>query len=434
MYYLYSLSHRLTSSRALIVNDDNQSKRVNDKESNGIDNLAYERDGVQSKPKPTIKHNKKIGTPTLYFPRPPSTSPSSSNSGSLSSYYKTKVATGGDEHHNAVHFKHSKRVFDMEEYATITKKRDRKKSRHKRKMHNRVGSIEEKVQIHSPQNSFVAGSDDAFETSGEPDSHFYEHIETFNPNIVASNYHKNKLLIDRGFNERNDGLELDIIDSPNEAYNREIMRAYQRDGRLNDSLSIGSFLSMASIRSFPKCNVPEPLSRVLEPLSVTHLDHSDGPDTARMPRIVDTKRKQVNKVSQTVKEELGSFRRTQSDGADPGVIGPVVWEIHKKQTHDAQGNSNYVKQTDIIFIQSYFYFVDSLSPLRDPVYTRNRFEGLLEGAIKMYSNDVTDNRHGDTHFNDMPGAIRPREFRGKSAMVPRYEFISLLKHIGMNLQ
>lgn len=318
------------------------------KEEKGIDNLSYERDDVQTKSKP-VKQNKKTGTPTLYFPRPPSTSPSTSNSDSLSSYYKTKVAAG-DKHAHLIH-KRSKRVLDLEEYATIAKKRDRKRSRHKRKMHNRVGSIEETAQVHSPQSSFIAVSDDAFDTSGEPDSHFYEHIEAFNPN-VANNYHKNKLLADQGFRERT-GHELDI-DSPNEAYNREIMRALQRDGRLNDSISIGSFLSMASIRSFPKYSMPEPLSRVLEPLSVTHFDHSDGPDTARMPRIIDTKRKQANKVSQTMKEELGTFQRSQSDGADPGVIGPVVWEIHKRQA-DAQGKGYSIHTPHSIDINSQAY-------------------------------------------------------------------------------
>lgn len=328
-----SLPFRLTSSRALISDDHENTKRQMAIEDKGIDNISFERDNIPAKSK-SSKHSKKTGTPTLYFPGPPSTSPSTSNSDSLSSYYRTK-ATASDKHAHSTH-KRSKKVLDLEDYATITKKRDRKRSRHKRKMHNRVGSIEETVQVHSPQSSFVAISDDGFDTSGEPDSHFYEHIEAFNPNVNTTNYHKNKLLMHQGFRERG-GHELDI-DSPNETYNPEIMRALQHDGRLNDSISIGSFLSMGSIRSFPKYNMPEPLSRVLEPLSVTHFDHSDGPDTARIPRVIDTKRKHIDKVSQTVKQDLGTFQRSQSDGADPGVIGPVVWEIHKRQT-EAQGKN-----------------------------------------------------------------------------------------------
>lgn len=65
--------------------------------------------------------------------------------------------------------------------------------------------------------------------------------------------------------------------------------------------------------------------------------------------------------------------------------------------------------------------LDSLSPLRDPVYTRNRFEGLLEGAIKLYSGEETVTHHTTTttQFNEVPGAIRPRDGRGKSAMASR---------------
>lgn len=331
----------MTSSRVLIGDDSTleKSQRSKAKDAAGVDNLAYEKDGTANRTK-AAKHHKKVGTPTLYFPRPPSTSPSSSNSDSMSSYYKTKTAAA--ENHVHLFNKRSKRVFDLEEYATVAKKHERKpkRTRHKRKLQNRVGSIEETAQIHSPQSSFVAAiSDDAFDTSGEPDSHFYEHIEAFNPNVVSGNYHKNKLLSEQTFSERN-ALELDI-DSPTEAYNREIMRALQRDNRLHDSLSVGSFLSMASIRSFPKYNLPQPLSRVLEPLSVTHLDQSDEPDTARLPRVVDTKRKHVDKVSQTATEDVREFQRSQSDGADPGVIGPVVWEIHKKKL-EAQGENERI--------------------------------------------------------------------------------------------
>lgn len=65
-------------------------------------------------------------------------------------------------------------------------------------------------------------------------------------------------------------------------------------------------------------------------------------------------------------------------------------------------------------------FTDSLSPLRDPVYTRNRFEGLLEGAIKMYSVDGRDTTCDGTLFHDVPGAIRARDYRGRSAIVSMY--------------
>lgn len=314
-----------------------KAKRNYTKESGGIDNLAYEKDAANKNQ--STKHNKKVGTPTLYFPNPPSTSPSTSNSDSVSSYYKPRSNSANNQIYflNRHTTKHHHNNRNIEEYATITKNRDykHKRSKHKRKSQNRVASIEERVQVHSPQSSFVGKSDDAFETSAEHESHYYEHIEAFNPNVINGNYHKNKLFTDQTFNERN-GPDSDM-DLPNEAYNRDVFRAYQRDGRLNDNISIGSFLSMASIRSFPKYNMPEPLSRVLEPLSVTHLDQSDDMDMIKLPRIINSKRKQADKVSQTVIGDDGCLQRSQSDGADPGVIGPVVWEIHKRQ---AQGTSH----------------------------------------------------------------------------------------------
>lgn len=166
--------------------------------------------------------------------------------------------------------------------------------------------------------------------------HYYEHVEAINLN-VAHQYHKNKLFNDGRFTVHSPDEDLD---SPTEAYNREILKALQRDTRSPGSGSIGSFLSMASIRSFPKCAVPEPLSRVLEPLSVMHLDHSDegvesatgGGATGRMPRIIEaTYKRELDHSSVGMAQEDGQLFRSQSDGADPGVIGPVVWEIHKKE-------------------------------------------------------------------------------------------------------
>lgn len=66
----------------------------------------------------------------------------------------------------------------------------------------------------------------------------------------------------------------------------------------------------------------------------------------------------------------------------------------------------------------FFYFVEiSNSPLRDPVKTRNRFEGLLEGAIKLYSNGIKKSSTDD----NKSGAMRlSKDPRGKSAVVTRY--------------
>lgn len=117
----------------------------------------------------------------------------------------------------------------------------------------------------------------------------------------------------------------------------------------NDDLSVGSFLSMASVRSFPKCNVPEPLNRVLEPVSITYLDQYDEIEAteaatmaSKLPRIVDAKAKSPRKPPVTTQpptaehksDEIVYLSRTRSDGADPGVIGPIAWQYHKKRLED----------------------------------------------------------------------------------------------------
>lgn len=59
--------------------------------------------------------------------------------------------------------------------------------------------------------------------------------------------------------------------------------------------------------------MPEPLTKVLEPVSVLHLDMlDDGNQDQDVPEY---------------------FKRHGSVGAgeDPGVIGPIVWSMHRQQ-------------------------------------------------------------------------------------------------------
>lgn len=150
-----------------------------------------------------------------------------------------------------------------------------------------------------------------------------------------------------------------------------------------------------------RCSVPEPLSRVLEPVSVTHFDHSDADyDTLKNYRMMDS-RLDLDEMDEDLEREA----RTQSDGADPGVVGPVVWEMHKKG-FDLSTNS-------------------LSSPMRDPHATRNRFEGLLEGAMKLYGSSSYSNCHSlmnqqeDDQLGVLPGVIKSKEARGKSAATIR---------------
>ena len=87
--------------------------------------------------------------------------------------------------------------------------------------------------------------------------------------------------------------------------------------------------------SSSRCGVPEPLSRVLEPVTVTHLDQYDcDVDTNRYANKKSIQK--TNKKYHQSKNEINDVNeihlvRSQSDGSDPGVVGPIVWELHKKE-------------------------------------------------------------------------------------------------------
>ncbi|PSN42488.1 hypothetical protein C0J52_09804 [Blattella germanica] len=79
--------------------------------------------------------------------------------------------------------------------------------------------------------------------------------------------------------------------------------------RVGTAISPNSFLSMPSIKAFPRgANIPEPLARVLEPVTVRHLD-SEGRGIIVEP---------VRRLA----------RHGSMEGEDPGVIGPLVWDLH----------------------------------------------------------------------------------------------------------
>lgn len=268
----------------------------------------------------TVQH-RKTENPVLHFPHPPLSSPSSSTSDSSIFYPKRRSRLDVEnllDEKTVTHFD-SKNV-EPPIYATVTKKKEnRKKIKRKYLAENRVGSMDER-HTNSSQSSTCS---EVFDRSEK--GHNFER----DSKRLLQQYNKNKILQDNKFSVRSPDDELE---SPTEAFNKEILRALQRGRSPGDSISIGSYLSMASVRSFPKCTVPEPLSRVLEPVSMTHLDHSEieGSDTGGIPRIVDAQYKSGRNVGVGPDSNIdgdGGFSRSQSDGADPGVLN---WELHKR--------------------------------------------------------------------------------------------------------
>lgn len=217
------------------VDDDINTIHSDSLQGVGVDNLAFEKDVMKD-------------PPILHFPPPPlaSNRPSSSTSTtSDSSVYYPKRRYKFSSVQDLLHSKNAEHNDKDELYTSFknsrkasTKNLRQQKRGRKYKTDNRVGSIEQ-VEVHSNQ-------------SGSLNENFLipyqEHNEAFNPNVT---HYQAFSIIE---SERNRAEKSKAIkhESTAEAINKELIQ--KRRGRVTsaDSNSIGSFLSMASIRSFPK--------------------------------------------------------------------------------------------------------------------------------------------------------------------------------------
>jgi hypothetical protein len=95
----------------------------------------------------------------------------------------------------------------------------------------------------------------------------------------------------------------------------------------------------------------EPLSRILEPVSVRHLDVDTPVSTPRKARDVVPRRQMP---SQLVR--LGSIDR------DPGVIGPLVWDLHCQRIKDGE-----ITEKPFVYLRQSYNTLSSAhySPLLD---------------------------------------------------------------------
>ncbi|XP_055381356.1 uncharacterized protein LOC129611952 [Condylostylus longicornis] len=294
-------------------------------------------------------------------------------------------------HHHHHHYKKNEPVYTS---VDSDRKRDKKskasKNRRRYLSDNRVGSMDEADTNSSAETSV---SNDSSSDRFKPDYENFEHNETYN---LHNNYHRNKVLQNRVFTDTHYDTVHEEPMSPTEAINRELIRALQPDGKSSENDSIGSFLSMASVKNFPKSTLPEPLNRVLEPVSVTYYDHFDDgtvralKQTDRVRTVATIEKVPLDKDNKPLQVAIAS----QSDNPDPGVVGPIVWEIHKKKMSKNESLD---------------------SPLRDPAATRNRFEGLLEDAIQLY--DDIPSHHPGTLGKNTQTRNPSKENRGKSAIV-----------------
>jgi hypothetical protein len=228
---------RQSASQALVqkskVDEDIATIRSDSLESVGVDNLAFEKES---------KEKNKKNPPILHFPLPPVNRPSSSSSStSDSSVYYPKRRFKLNSMQDLMETSKDEELYSKIQSVDKGARKDGKvskqsRSRRKYRSDNRVGSVDQ-IDVHSFQaDSF---NDELVQ--------FQEHNEAYNPHV--SHYNTNKIMTNKAFSliesERRKGMQTA------EAINKELI---QQRGRIKsaDSNSIGSFLSMASIKSFPK--------------------------------------------------------------------------------------------------------------------------------------------------------------------------------------
>lgn len=249
---------------------------------------------------------------------------------------------------------------EMDENAIYTsilsdqkKKRDRNHRQQKRRRYlseNRVGSLET-----SPVQSQREYSEDEIEIiqDTKPSYVNLSHREYIENN--QNNYQQQHQLKPK----REDGQEKfqqpEVKSSRNKATLTNIMNDYSRTSqminkmslnqsginqgsvktpdRLSDSGSIGSFLSMQSIRAFPKASLPEPLNRVLEPVFVTYYDNMDDEKQSRK------KSRHKEKPIATIDGLLNSPKVPQSFLSRPSMSRKCVDIMQEQhQTNKAKGS------------------------------------------------------------------------------------------------
>ncbi|XP_076236343.1 uncharacterized protein LOC143180480 [Calliopsis andreniformis] len=142
-----------------------------------------------------------------------------------------------------------------------------------------------------------------------------------------------------------------------------------------------SYLSMPSCKQFPSMKGVEPLSRVLEPVMVKHLD-LDSPDLGRRDN---------NHVNAFRGNEFGEkfFARTSSAIKDPGIVGPIVWNLRKQalstEVNDTSGTDDPA------------YVSSSAGPVGR---ARRRLHDLLEDSFSLFGSR-------DLKSNMQPSVVRP---------------------------
>ncbi|XP_015509757.2 uncharacterized protein LOC107216933 isoform X1 [Neodiprion lecontei] len=160
-----------------------------------------------------------------------------------------------------------------------------------------------------------------------------------------------------------------------------------------------SYLSMPSCKQFPRIRSVEPLSRVLEPVVVRHLDMEF--DSPEMQRKNDDFERGDNETY---------LIRSSSVMNDPGVVGPIVWDLRRQKAVEETTCS----ETDM---------EQRIPTITAPVgRARRRLHELLEDSFTLFGNREAKPKDSAPHRPPSrlpsPEYIKmPSENRGKSATV-----------------
>ncbi|XP_017845009.1 uncharacterized protein LOC108601621 [Drosophila busckii] len=374
----------------------------------GVQNIAYEREPRITFPAPPAEPHTRTRRDSLSSTDNTSDSsvycPINPPSADVQRILDDKAARLFDGHKRRRHQYDRAEGHEDTIYASVLSEKKSDKLRHKSRRRylneNRVGSLET-----SPVQSARAQDHSSTEEGNSPElRRSYENFqrtEAYNPH---NNYHRNKLLEQQNIFNEKDYEDAAQLGSP-QAINKQLIQGRSLGEKSSDTASVGSFLSMASVRAFPKSTLPEPLNRVLDPVFVTYYDNVNtvapqgGSSKSNIATIA------ASFPSPKAPSLVRNMRTaSHSDNPDPGVVGPIVWERHKKRVSSADK-----QEADF-----------SRSPMHDASAIRNHYEGLLEGAMQLY--DSQDDLPTPLPARDFCNKRRvtKREHRGSSAGLPSY--------------
>ncbi|KOB74448.1 Uncharacterized protein OBRU01_09202 [Operophtera brumata] len=153
-----------------------------------------------------------------------------------------------------------------------------------------------------------------------------------------------------------------------------------------------SYLSMPSVNSFPRGNIVEPLSRILEPVSVRHLDIDS-------PISISKIREDRNKDVVPRRQMASQLVRLGSIDKDPGVIGPLVWDLHCQRIKDGYpSKSNASTHKD-----------------PGPSRMRQRFNELMDDAFTLFGSAGSSPDSNNTYTVEERESKEENKKQGKAS-------------------